>query len=81
MSPPSRASDALKIAAIVDEYNDILTAIWGYTTLVSAELAPWNHCQKDLDRIGVAVKRAAEVTKRLAEYTDRSSGRQFGGGG
>lgn len=54
------------IAALVDEYNGILTVICAYTTLVSAELTPWNPCQRDLDEINVSVRRAAEITRRLA---------------
>lgn len=64
-----RQADSAAIAALVDEYNDILTAIGGYATLVSAELAPWNPCQRDLDQINVAVRRAADVTKRLVVFS------------
>lgn len=65
-----RPVDTAAIAGIVHEYAVVLADICEHTARASAELAPWNPCQRELDRINVSVQRAAEVTQRLAQLAD-----------
>jgi signal transduction histidine kinase len=65
-----RAIDATEIAAIVDQFNNILTVISGHAALMEGSLVPGDPYQEDLTEINASLSRAAAVTRRLSQLAE-----------
>ena len=67
-----RAIDAAEIAAIVDQFNNILTVIGGHAALMEGSLVPGDPYEEDLTEINASIARAAAVTKRLSQLAQET---------
>jgi PAS domain S-box-containing protein len=56
---------------VAHDFNNVLTAIQGYTSLVSNALAAESELQSDLAEIAHGVKRAAALTRQLLAFSRR----------
>jgi PAS domain S-box-containing protein len=54
---------------VAHDFNNILTAIVGYTDLLSAEFAPNDRHLEDLEEIRKAARRAAALTRQLLAFS------------
>ena len=54
---------------VAHDFNNILTAIFGYTELVSETLAPDSPQREDLDEIRKASQRASALTRQLLAFS------------
>ena len=54
---------------VAHDFNNILTAIVGYTDLLAAELAPDARQHEDLEEIRKAARRAAALTRQLLSFS------------
>lgn len=63
----ARLSDpaAFQASKISHEYNELLTAILGYSQLAMKKLAESDPIRRDLEQVEKAARRAAELTKEL----------------
>ncbi len=56
---------------VAHDFNNILTAIGGYTDLLLADLAPDDHRRRDVEEIYRAADRAAGLTQQLLAFSRR----------
>jgi two-component system cell cycle sensor histidine kinase/response regulator CckA len=56
---------------VAHDFNNILTAIGGYTDLLLADLAPDDHRRSDVEEIYRAADRAAGLTRQLLAFSRR----------
>jgi PAS domain S-box-containing protein len=54
---------------VAHDFNNILTAIVGYTDLLAAEFAPGDRHLEDLEEIRKAARRAAALTRQLLAFS------------
>ena len=54
---------------VAHDFNNILTAIVGYTDLLAAEFGPGNRHLEDLEEIRKAARRAAALTRQLLAFS------------
>jgi PAS domain S-box-containing protein len=54
---------------VAHDFNNILTAIVGYTDLLAEELGPGNRHLEDLEEIRKAARRAAALTRQLLAFS------------
>jgi PAS domain S-box-containing protein len=54
---------------VAHDFNNILTAIVGYTDLLAAEFAPHSRELEDLEEIRKAARRAAALTRQLLSFS------------
>lgn len=66
----ARAADALSKAArpLAHDFNNALTAINGYATLIDDELIPGHPMKMEISQIIKAVQRAADMTSRFQTF-------------
>jgi PAS domain S-box-containing protein len=56
---------------VAHDFNNILTAIGGYTDLLLADLAPDDQRRRDVEEIHQAAQRAASLTRQLLAFSRR----------
>jgi len=54
---------------LAHDFNNVLTAVFGYTDLLSEELAPGSHAREDVEEIRRAAERAAALTRQLLAFS------------
>ena len=57
---------------VAHDFNNILTGILGYASLLRQEVDPDNPIHADVDAIAASARRAAELTKQLLTFSRRS---------
>ena len=54
---------------LAHDFNNVLTAVFGYVDLLSEELAPGSHAREDVEEIRRAAERAAALTRQLLAFS------------
>jgi two-component system cell cycle sensor histidine kinase/response regulator CckA len=54
---------------VAHDFNNILTVILSYTAMISADLAPTDPMRADIEEIGEAGRRAADLTRQLLTFS------------
>jgi two-component system cell cycle sensor histidine kinase/response regulator CckA len=57
--------------SVAHDFNNLLTAILGYGEMVSESLEPASVCQRDMDQVLTAARRAEKLTRQLLTFNLR----------